>query len=286
MTVAITRDLRNRRFWRGFATHGFAAVGGLSAALGLFDLFSPGTLGKVAFPVALVVPLVALVYASWKSWPYPVAQHYSIPDTTIRLVSDDLFNQPASLVIGMSDCFDIETPHIIASTSVQGQFLDRVYNHDLAALRSDLSRALDGEVPEETGVSKAGETDRYPLGTVATITHQRKHYFCVAYTRMDENNNVSSSIGILWQALEQLWDEVRRRSNGEPVACPVIGLGQSGMSTVLPIQDAIRFLILSFMFASRRQRVCEELIIVVRQQDEKRVDMLELQEFLGSLRKY
>jgi hypothetical protein len=58
------------------------------------------------------------------------------------------------------------------------------------------------------------------------------------------------------------------------------------MSTVMPIQDAIRFLVLSFMFASRRQRVCEELIIVVRPQDEKRLDMLEVQEFLRSLRRY
>lgn len=52
----------------------------------------------------------------------------------------------------------------------------------------------------------------------------------------------------------------------------------------MPIQDAIRFLILSFMFASRKERVCEELLIVVRPQDEKRIDMLEVQEFLRSLR--
>lgn len=284
--MAITRDLRNRRFWQGLATHDFAAIGALSTALGLFDLFSPGTLGKIALPWALLVPASALAYALWKSWPYPITQHYSTPDTTIRLVTGDLFDQTTSLVIGMSDCFDVETPHVIATASVQGQFLDRVYSHDIAALRSDLANALVGKLPEETGVTKPGNTNRYPLGTVATISHQRKHYFCVAYTRMNENNNVSSSIGILWQALEQLWDEVRVRSNGEPVACPVIGLGQSGMSTVLPIQDAIRFLILSFMFASRRQRVCEELIIVVRRQDEKRIDMLEVQEFLRSLRRY
>ena len=48
---------------------------------------------------------------------------------------------------------------------------------------------------------------------MATISHQRTHYFCVAYTRMDQNNNVSSSIGILWQALDELWREVRARSN-------------------------------------------------------------------------
>ncbi|TDD65543.1 hypothetical protein E1262_24860 [Jiangella aurantiaca] len=282
--MTLTRDLRNKRFWRGLTTHGLAALGALSATLGLYDLFSPDSLGRLDLPEIMLVPAVALAYAAWKSWPYPVEQHYATPDTKIRLVTGDLFEQGTNLVIGMADTFDIETPHIIATGSVQGQFLDRVYHHDVAALRSDLEAALIDKVPIETGVAKPGNTDRYPLGTVATICHQRTHYFCVAYTRMDENNNVSSSIAILWEALERLWDEVRARSNGEPVSAPVIGLGQSGMSTVLPIQDAIRFLILSFMFASRRQRVCGELFIVIRPQDERRIDMLEIQEFLRSLR--
>lgn len=284
--MAITRDLRNRRFWRGLAIHGFAAIGALSTGLGLFDLFFPNTLGNVPHPWVLLVLGVALAYAVRKSWPYPVEQHYSTPDTTIRLVTGDLFDQTISLVIGMADCFDVETPHIIATTSVQGQFLARVYRQDVAALKADIATALAGKTPMETGVAKPGNTDRYPLGTVATIRHHRTHHYCVAYTRMDENNNVSSSIGILWKALDQLWDEVRASSNGEAVAAPIVGLGQSGISTVLPIQDAIRFLILSFMFASRQRRVCEELIIVVRPEDERRIDMLEVQEFLRSLRRY
>lgn len=281
--MSISRDLRNRRFWRGLVSHTLTALGALAALLGIFDLFSPGTLGRVEVPGVLLVPGAAVLYALWRSWPYPIEQHYSTPETTIRLVTGDLFDQGTSLVIGMSDCFDVETPHIIATSSVQGQFLTRVYHGDNKALHADVQAALAGKSPLETGVAKPGNTDRYPLGTVATITHQRTHYFCVAYTRMDENNNVSSSIGILWEALERLWDEVRMRSNGEAVSAPVLGLGQSGMSTVLPIQDAIRFLILSFMFASRKQRVCGELRIVVRPQDEKRVDMLEVQDFLKSL---
>ena len=284
--MAITRDLRNPRLWQGLATYGFAAIGALSTSLGLFDLFFPNKLGKVAHAWVLALVGIAVLYAVWKSWPYPVQVHYSSPDTRVRLVTGDLFDQRTSLIIGMSDCFDVETPHIIATSSVQGQFLARVYQQDVSALRADLTTALAAKAPEETGVAKPGNTDRYPLGTVATIRHHRTHYFCVAYTRMDANNNVSSSTGILWHALEQLWDEVRARSNGEAVAAPVIGLGQSRMSTVLPIQDAIRFLILSFIFASRQQRVCEELTIVIRPQDEKRIDMLEVHEFLRSLRRY
>lgn len=280
----LTRDMRNKRFWRGLVTHGLVALGALSAALGLFDLFSPNTLDKFDLPEILLVPGVALAYAIRKSWPNPVQRHYSTPDTKVSLVTGDLFEQETSLVIGMADTFDIATPHIIATTSVQGQFLAKVYQNDENSLRQDLQGALAGKQVIGT-VPKQGNTDRYQLGTVATIRHQRKQYFCVAYTSLDQQNKASSSIGVLWEAMERLWDEVRVQSNGDAVSAPIIGLGQSGMSTVLPIQDAVRFLILSFVFASRKQRVCEELRIVVRPGDERRIDMLEVQEFLDSLKK-
>ncbi|MER7557430.1 macro domain-containing protein [Nocardioides sp. NPDC126508] len=283
--MTLTRDLRNRRFWLGLGTHAFVALGVAAALLGLFDLFWPNKLDNWDLPEILIVPLLSLGYAAWRSWPYPVEQHYSTPDTKIRVVTGDLFDQDTNLVIGMADTFDVETPHIIAKGSVQGQFLERVYSHDVATLRSELEAALASKMVIET-VVKAGNTDRYPLGTVATISHQRKHYFCVAYTSLDEHNKAASSMGVLWEAMERLWDEVRRRTNGEAVSIPVIGLGQSGMSTVLPMQDAVRFLILSFMFASRKERVCDELSIVIRPRDEKRLDLLEIQEFLSSLRKY
>lgn len=280
--MSLTRDLRNPRFWRGLAIHCLAALGGFAAVLGLVDIFAPGSLGDWDMPEILLVPAGALVYGAWRSWPYPVEQHYSTPDTKVRLVTGDLFRQDTNLVIGMTDTFDIEIPNIIAKNSVQGQFLERVYRNDVVALRADLSAAL-ADKPVVGTVNKAGNTNRYKLGTVATINHQRKHYFCVAYAALDEQNKASSSIGVLWEALDRLWEEARRRSNGEAVSIPVIGLGQSGMSTVLPIQDAVRFLILSFMFASRKDRVCDELVVVVRPQDEKRIDMLEIQEFLRSL---
>jgi hypothetical protein len=280
----LTRDMLNTRFWRGLVTHGLVALGVLSAALGLYDLFSPNTLDKFDLPEILLVPAVALAYAVRKSWPNPVQRHYSTPDTKVTLVTGDLFEQETSLVIGMADTFDIATPHIIATTSVQGQFLAKVYQNDQNSLRQDLQGALAGKPVIDT-VAKQGNTDRYKLGTVATIRHQRKQYFCVAYTSLDRQNKASSSIGVLWEAMERLWDEVRVQSNGDAVSAPIIGLGQSGMSTVLPIQDAVRFLILSFVFASRKQRVCEELRIVVRPGDERRIDMLEVQEFLDSLKK-
>ncbi|WP_432574264.1 macro domain-containing protein [Kineococcus sp. SYSU DK005] len=283
--MSATRDFRNRRFWKSFATHLFSALGALAAVLTIISVFFINALSKVGWWLFLLVGAVAFLYAIKRSYPRPIKQRYSMPDTTIRLVTGDLFSQNTSLVVGMSDCFDVETPHIIRTDSVQGQLLHNVYKGDTGKLQSDLKTALAAEVPIETNIAKDGNTDRYECGTVAAIRHHRTYYYCVAYTKMDEHNKASSTIGILWDAMEKLWREVRRCNNGEAVSVPIIGLGQSGLSTVLPIQDAIRFLILTFMFASRQERVCDELRIVVRPEDENRVNMLEVQDFLTSLKK-
>jgi hypothetical protein len=283
--VNLARDISTKRFWRGFTVHSLSALGVIAALIGIWVAFDPDTLEKMKFPETLWPVAVALVYACARSYPYPIEQQYSTSNTTVRLVTGDLFDRPTSLVIGMADTFDTLPPNIIAAGSVQGQFLDRVYSGDVSALDAALSDALADVTPIGT-LAKVGKTDTYPIGTVATIRPTgRKQYFCLAYTQMDVNTNVHCTIGFLWEALTAIWDEVREKSNGEPVAIPVIGLGQSGMSHVLPIQDSIRIIILSFMFASRQRRVCERLDVVLRPIDEKKVDMLEIQAFLKSLRR-
>lgn len=282
MTTGIWRDVRTRRFWRTFAIQTFAAVGFMAVLLELYYLFQPDEVSSFDWPLPLVVVVVALGYATYRSWPRPVEQQYSRPNTEIRIVTGDLFDQDTNLVIGMANTFDNSVPHVISKTSVQGQFLDRVYSSDTAALDGDLNRALSA-VTQAGSMDKPGKCDTYPLGTVAVTQHGRRHYFCAAYTEMNERNEVHGTVPGVWRCLENLWDEVRARSNGDAVAMPVIGGGQARMSNVLPAQDSIRLTILSFLLASREKRVCERLDIVVHGRDVRTLDMLELQAFLTSL---
>ncbi len=248
----------------------------------LYDVFQPDAVSESDQPIPVAVVVLALGYAAIRSWPRPVEQQYSRPNTRIRIVVGDLFDQDANLVIGMSNTFDTAVPHVISKSSVQGQFLERVYSSDTAALDAALSDSLASVTPTGS-VNKEGKVETYPLGTIAVIRQNRKHYFCAAYTEMNERNEAHGTVAGVWRCLENLWDEVRSRSNGDPVAMPVIGGGQARMSQVLPTQDSIRFIALSFILASRDRRVCERLDIVVREEDVRTLDMLELQAFLTSL---
>jgi len=276
-------DFQRLRFWRHFAIHAFAAVGVPAVLLGLFDLFFPDVLSEASKRWLVLIVLFAFGYAVWRSWPRPISQEFAAPKVTIRVIEGDLLAQAAHLVIGMSTTFDTEPPYI-SKDSVQGQFLERLYDGNLSALNRDLGEALVGVQPIDIRV-KEGKQDVYPLGTVATIKNPSKHYFCVAYTEMNERNRARGTAGGLWTSLEHLWEAISNYSNGGSVAIPVIGGGQSRLSQVLPAQDAIRFIILSFILASRVEKVCDELVIVVRPGDYKHLDRLELQSFLRSLRK-
>jgi hypothetical protein len=191
--------------------------------------------------------------------------------------------ETAHLVIGTNDTFDTETPNIISLDSLQGQALQKLYGGDLRGLDAQLAAALAGK-PTVGTIKKTGKQTRYGVGAIATVKHAARLIFFLAYSEMDANNTAHSTPDKVWKSLLLLWDEVSKTGNGGTVSIPVIGGGQARLSSILPAQDAIRFTLLSFMFASRGEKICDELRIVVRPDDYKRLDRLELQSFLSSLR--
>lgn len=279
--MGILRDLRHWRFWRKFLTYSFAAVGALSVLAGIVDVFNPGALDGQNWILWFCLSL-AVVFGVWRAWPRPVEAIYDSPQTRIRVVRDDIFNQDAHLVIGACDTFDTAAPYI-APNSVQGQFVDRVYGGDIAHLDEALESGLAEASVVEGAITKPGKSTRYALGTVAVVRVLARRYFFVAYTSMDTFNKAHGTADALWKGLANLWDSVRIESNGTAVAIPVVGGGQSGLSPVLPAEDAVRFIALSYMMASRENKVCDELRIVALPAQYDRLDHLELQAFLSAL---
>jgi hypothetical protein len=251
----------------------------------LFAIF-PSVLPHQRLLVSIIVLVVSAAYAVIGAWPRPVGQSFKSLKTAIRIVEGDLFEVDGDVVIGMTDTFDTEIPDIISERSVQGQLLTKVYLADRDALEDDLNQALGKFTAFEKflpGERPQGKQEAYDVGTVASIRHGGKRYFCVAYTTMDERHQATATVEGIWKSLNCLWDEVRAVSNGDPVSIGVIGGGQSRIGQELPAQDSIRVIALSYIFASRREKVNEGLDIVVRPQDVQGLDMLELQAFLKSL---
>lgn len=283
MRESIVRDLRKRRFWAHASRNFFSCLGAFAVIIGAVDVFVDELLTNNFWVIALGL-VIAAVYGALRSWPRPVETTYSAPNTKIRLVCGDFFDDSdAHLIVGATDTFDTAAPHI-SPTSIQGQFLERIYGSDLAELDQDIKHALSSLQGGEPVPGKLGNNIRYPLGTVATLRSHARRFFLVAYSRMDNRSSASSTTDGIWNSLSNLWTEVRSESNGSTVRIPIIGGGQSKLSPVLPAQDSIRFIALSFMLASRTSKVCNELVIVAQQVDYEKLDHLELQAYFDSLK--
>jgi Domain of unknown function (DUF6430) len=281
--MEIWKDVQTWRFWRHLAIHTFSAVGFFVVILGLFDVLFPGVISRRRGWLTVCVVVASAVYGIYRAWPRPIEQDYSSPNTKIRLVKGDLFDQPGHLVIGMSNTFDTLTPHIIAKSSIQGQFLERIYDGDVKELDRQLTLALRSISPMGA-IEKPGKKNQYSIGTIATLQEHARRFFCLAYTEMNVKNEARGTVDGIWRSLDSLWKEISIQANGGRVSIPVIGGGQSRLSQILPAQDSIRFIALSFILASRREKVCDELAIVVRSREFEKLDRLEIQSFLRSLR--
>lgn len=262
----------------------FSAVGALTVFLELFDVLFPDVVPKGGVALAFVVGGASFLYGGARAWPRPIQETYQSPNTMIRIIKGDLLEQETHLVIGMTDTFDTLTPHIIAPNSLQAQLLNRVFDGDLTALDAQLAAALGGVIPVGS-VVKEGKTEKYPLGTVAALRDHSRRYFCVAYTEMNEQNEARATVDGIWRSLATLWRAVSAHGNGQAVSIPVVGGGQARISQALPAQDAVRLTVLSFMFASRVEKLCDELRGVVIPEEYARLDRLELQAFLRSLKR-
>jgi len=279
----LLQDIRTWRFWRHYLTKSFAVLGTIVATIRIWLLFyseHSTLLGGGVFIAAIVISVIKGLILTW---PRPIECEYSSPETKIKIKMGDIFDQRDHLVIGICNTFDTKIPEIIEKRSLLGQAIERIYGSNYDRLDAELEKALADKVIVRN-LDKPGKQKVYDIGTVAVVNDQARKIIFSAYAEMDLNNSASSEIDTLTKSLFDLWGEVIAKGNCQPISITPWGGGPSRISSILPAQDSIRLIILSYMFASRKKKVSDQLTVVVPPQVFKKLDRLELQAFLSSLR--
>ena len=211
-----------------------------------------------------------------------VCQALSSPNSVVEIKLGDLFDESGHLVVGANDVFDTELGEVIKPSSVQGQFLTRIYGDDRTRLDADIEVALQGYQAQRTKEpnKQKGKSWRYPIGTTIALGSPDRRYFWTAYGYMGNDLKVQSNADEIWNSLSHLWEEVRRRGHGIDVAMPVIGADLA--RTNLPRMALAKLIILSFVVASKKEFVTRKLTLVIYPKDLDNTDFYVLGDFLKS----
>ena len=226
---------------------------------------------------------VALVLAVILRFPRrSISSSLSSPDSVIEIKIGDLFNEDGHLVIGANDVFDTEVGEVIKPSSVQGQFLARIYNNDYTRLEQDIELALapyQSRRKEELNKQK-GKTWRYPIGTTIVLGSPDRRYFLSAYGCMSNDLKVQSNADNIWISLSSLWEQVRLKGHGVNVAIPIIGSDLA--RTSLPRMVLVKLIVTSFVVASKKEFITRKLTIMIYSKDLDSVNLYDLEDFLIS----
>ena len=230
-----------------------------------------------------MVNALFFLWATFKNLPRrSICKSLSSPDSVVEIKVGDLFDEPKHLVIGVNDVFDTALGEILKPSSVQGQFLTKVYYGDQQRLDVDIEAALSLlEVSRKKELYKQkGKTWRYPIGTALALGSPEKRYFLSAYGYMGNDLVVKSTANDVWESLSCLWETVRRKGHGLEVAIPVIGSDLA--RTNLPRMALIELIIISFVAASKKDFITAKLSIIIYPRDLDSIDLYALESFLDS----
>jgi hypothetical protein len=245
-------------------------------------LFFPGRLeiGWLGYVLLASVSLIAsiVLHRPRRS----ISKALSSPNSVVEIKVGDLFDELGHLVIGTNDVFDTELGEVIKPSSIQGQFLARIYRNDCARLDADVEAAL---IPYERKRQREshkplGKSWRYPIGTTIALGPLESRYFLTAYGHMGNDLKCTSDADSIWLSLSRLWEEVRLTGQGIQVATPI--LGSDLARTGLPRTALVWMIIISFIVASKREFVSTKLTVLIHPKDLKFVNLYDLEEFLAS----
>ena len=243
-------------------------------------LFFPNTLsfGWNGYLILILVSLTSAIF-----WRFPrrtVSKQLPSPNSIVEIKIGDIFEEKGHLVIGFNDVFDTELGEIIAHSSLQSQFLSRIYNNDRLKLDADIERALEvyeAQRKEELG-KKRGKQWRYPIGTTIPLGTSDKRYFLTAYGYMSNDLKIQSNANYIWLSLSYLWEQIRLKGHGMQVSIPIIG--STLARTNLPRATLVKLIITSFVIASKQEFITQKLTLMIHPKDMEFIKMYDLEDFL------
>ncbi len=268
---------------RDAGSHFLKAFGLLWLLTEAAAFFFPDIIQSFRSGILLAVVAGALLWAVYRAFP-PVrfTKEYPASNCVIELRVGDLFEQKGDIAFGCSDCFDTETG-VIGPTSLMAQFAEKAFDGDVEALDRRISESLsEHKIKGRIDKKKTfGKNERFPIGATASIVDNERNVFLTAFSRTNLDTTTETSKEDLWLSLCHLWTGVRQRGYLAPVSIPVWGTGLARVPASR--LSLIQVVILSFVIATRENKVSNQLTLVFAEGDYSVHEMREAVQLVDAL---
>ncbi|MFT8247171.1 macro domain-containing protein [Roseomonas sp. BN140053] len=232
---------------------------------------------------ALLIMLgISIVYVLLNRRPVSRVR-YKAPkkDLTFEVLIGDLFEMPGEIIISSNSTFDTDIASgLISSESLQGQFALKVFNGQTAEIDRQIEASLSGE-SFTVNNTRPGKKKEYPIGTVARIDANGKHFYLLAMAHMMPTRNAYSDPRILDEALEGLWKNMAAKGERGDIAMPLVGTGRGRVA--IPRKKIVEKIAQSFADASQQTIFSNKLTIVSRPEDAARfsLNLFQIRDYLS-----
>ncbi len=228
--------------------------------------------------------VVAFLWAVWSCRPHDCFSYkLKRRDAVVEIRVTDIFRIRGSIVVPVNTSFDTDIQgRIINANSVQGAFTRKFYKGDVTALNQDIDQQLivSRSPSHNASLGKPGKQNVYPVGSVITIGREKRTFYLLAASAINQNGRANCEVDDLKLALSRLWEYIREQGDKGTVVIPIIGTGHAR----LPIsrEDAVRMIIRSFIESCSDKTYCDRLVIAVHPGDVKKfqMDLNDLEAFL------
>ncbi len=189
-------------------------------------------------------------------------------DLIIAVKVRSLFSVSASSYVIPTNTYfrTIMDDEYISPKSVQGAFQNKYYKNSLDKLNAKIAESLaDQGIEGVPSQDNYGIVKKYPIGTVAKVTHKKKHFYFVAISDVNEfGKPIHQNYRNVTEALNGLIETINRCGHCDDLAMPLIGTGRAAIREATidkVVQDTIDF------FFDSNDKIARKLIICISPKD-------------------
>ena len=257
----------------------WAHLSGLVTIFGGVVLFIDDTPLKERwiYPIVLILILIAWYVFLWWRASNLEDIDLDIENTTISIVTGDLFKQDGLKAIPFNEYFDTQVDdEVISKASLNGIFIKDILLGEVEQLDSHILsyKFREENILEKNTTRIAGKNQKYQIGTVCLY----EDYLLTAFSKFNDKNQAYLTMPEYLEFLIKFWDEINVVYAQRSVSVPIFGSGITRIKEHKNITDEelLKIMLWTFRISETRFKYPAKLNIVIHKDKIDKINLFEI----------